>query len=183
MCRATTVTVQELPHHLCRLSSGQHFRPLRDPRLSLSLKQDQFTVRLYLLAWVLVTHTFCGKILKQHCLRICPLGQQLISTFIKMLLWGCYRSEDTAENKISILPLGLISQCMLDMRMNYHLKWPGELYLVPGGSAPALHLLGRGGVHIIHWKEGGNRRDSLFINRITALHSQSALLEEKAVFG
>lgn len=67
--------------------------------------------------------------------------------------------------------------------MNYHLKWPGELYVVPGGSAPALYLLGRGGVHIVHWEEGGNRRDSLFINRTTALHSQSALLEEKPVFG
>lgn len=67
--------------------------------------------------------------------------------------------------------------------MHYHLKWPGELYVVPEGSAPALYLLGRGGVHIVHWEEGGNRRDSLFINRTMALHSQSALLEEKPVFG
>lgn len=56
---------------------------------------------------------------------------------------------------------------VLDPRKNYHPKWPGELYLAPGGLAPALHLLSSGGVHLIHWEEGGNRHDSLFINRTT----------------
>lgn len=50
--------------------------------------------------------------------------------------------------------------------MNFLLKWPGQQFHAPRGLAPALHLLHRGGVHLIHWEEGGNRRDSLFINRL-----------------
>lgn len=103
LCRATIVTAQGLSVSLCRPSSGQHFKPLLEISGSLFLPEARSIQSETALAWV-------PGIWEQHCLRLCPLGQPLMSTFINLFIYrdAVLGSEDTAENKIAFLPLGQV---------------------------------------------------------------------------
>lgn len=62
--------------------------------------------------------------------------------------------------------------------MNSHPKWPLSSCCHPEACTVTVHLLVRGGGHLIHWEEETGveqLRDSQ--------HSQSAPLEEEPMFG